>query len=548
MTTPLISLPNNTATSWWADRSLRKNVLAAIVCYFGTYSLGYDGSYMTGLQSMPTWTSYFDHPAGNKLGIISASSYLPSLILTPFYGWMADKFGRRFCAIFGGWIIIAGSLIGAFANGLAMLIVGRALVGTGGFVMIMGSNLLVNELLHPRLRPIGSAFFLVFYYVGSSLSAWVTFGIVASGWLDTDWSWRLPTLLQALGPAIVAVGTMFLPESPRWLVAKGRREDALRVLASHHSNGKLDDELVQQELIDMESAIERERQAQLGLMSFFKTKGNRHRLIILLATSVGAQLNGASVFSYYLAPVLRLVGLTKSQEQTGINAGLAMWNLVIATCGAAFVDRIGRRKLWLTSTIGMLISYCILTGCSAGFESTRKESMGLATVAFIFLSYGFYSLGWTPLPYPYTTEVLPYSMRASGIGLFIWLKNATLCFTQWVNPIGLAAGGWKYYFLFVGTLTTLTVVIYFYFIETKGLTLEEVCSDLYTSTLSFHAAAKELTLLPFKITLLFDGDDSVIAATSLEDRKEAADAQVKFGNKNREISHLERKLSEEESV
>ncbi|GAA5898005.1 hypothetical protein JCM6882_003305 [Rhodosporidiobolus microsporus] len=508
MAAPVTSLPNNTASSWWKDPSLRKNVLAGVICYFGTYSLGYDGSYMTGLQSMPTWNEYFDHPKGNILGIISASSYLPSLILTPFYGWMADRFGRRFCAIFGGWIIVAGALIGAFANGLAMLIVGRAFVGTGGFVMIMGSNLIVNELLHPRLRPIGSAFFLVFYYVGSSVSAWVTFAIVASGWLDTDWSWRVPTLIQALGPAVVAIGTMFLPESPRWLVAKGRRADALRVLASHHSNGKEDDPLVQQELVDMEDAIAREREAKLGISSFFKTKGNRHRLIILLGTSVGAQLNGASVFSYYLAPVLRLVGITQAKEQTAINGGLAAWNLIVATTGATIVDRVGRRKLWLTSTIGMLVAFCILTGLSAGFSSTHKESMGLGTPR----------LDPSSLPVAYTTEVLPYSMRASGLGLFIWLKNATL-----VNPIGLAAGGWKYYFLFIGTLAVLLVTIYFFFIETRGLSLEE-------------------------ITLLFDGDDAVIAASSLADRKEAADAQVKFGTKNREISHLERKLSEDESV
>ncbi|GAA5889852.1 hypothetical protein JCM6882_004342 [Rhodosporidiobolus microsporus] len=510
MSVPVTALPNNTNSLWLKDPSLRKNVAAAVVCYFATFALGYDGSYMTGLQSMSTWNEYFDHPAGNTLGIISASSYLPTLALSPFYGIIADRFGRRASAVLGALVIIAGALIGTFANGLGMLIAGRALVGTGGFIMIMGSNLLLNELLHPRLRPIGSAFFLVFYYVGSSVSAWVTFAIIASDWLDTDWSWRVPTLLQALGAVVVAVGTIFLPESPRWLVAKGRHEKALRVLASHHSNGREDDALVQQELADMMGAIERERSAKLGVLSFLKTAGNRHRLIILIATSAGGQLNGQSVFSYYLAPVLRLVGVTSAKEQTAINGGLALWNLLLAASGAAIVDRVGRRKLWLLSTGIMFVCYTVLIGCSAGFEKTQQKSMGLATVAFIFLCNG-----------GYTTEVLPYSLRASGLSMFMWLKNAALTFCQWVNPIGLEAGGWRYYFLFFGILLVLLLIIFFFFIETKGLTLEE-------------------------ITLLFDGDDAVLAASSLEDRKEAADAQVKFGAKQRDVKHLERKLSGEE--
>ncbi|BGP27282.1 hypothetical protein JCM10295v2_006246 [Rhodotorula toruloides] len=519
MATHVLALPNNTASSWWNDPSLRRNVAVAFVCYWATFALGYDGSYMTGLQSMPDWNAFFDKPQGNKLGLISASSYLPSLVLSPAYQWMADRYGRRFCAILGDWIIIAGAFIGCFSNGLAMLILGRAIVGTGGFVMIMGSNLLANEVLHPRLRPIGSAFFLCFFYVGSAVSAWICFGVVAAGW-NVNWGWRLPTLLQAIGPAIVAVATIFCPESPRWLVAKGRREEAHRVLANQHANGKLDDPLVLQELADIEDALEREKAAKLGIRSFFSTPGNRHRLIILLCTSVGAQLNGASVFSYYLAPVLRLVGVTSSTQQTAINGGLTIWNLIISMLGASFVDRIGRRKLWLTSTAIMFVSYCCLIGLSAGFDHTKNKGLGYGVIVFIFTSYGGYSLGWTPLPYPYTTEILPYSMRASGLALFIWLKNATLCFTQWVNPIGLAAGGC--YFLFFAVLLCLLILIYTFFVETRGLTLEE-------------------------IKLVFDSKDVDHSATPGE-QKEAADAQVKYEAKHRHVEHLGRKISDEASV
>lgn len=116
--------------------------------------------------------------------------------------------------------------------------------------------------------------------------------------MTSDWSWRLPTLLQVVGPAVVAVGTPFIHESPRWLVSRGKRDQAHKVLADYHANGQLDDELVLHEMDEIEEAIAREKREKTGFMSFFKTKGNRHRLLILAITATGSQANGVAVFSY----------------------------------------------------------------------------------------------------------------------------------------------------------------------------------------------------------------------------------------------------------
>ncbi|GAA6004784.1 hypothetical protein JCM10207_001013 [Rhodosporidiobolus poonsookiae] len=511
-------LPNNTADSWWKDPGLRKNMTAAVVCYFGTFALGYDGSYLNGLQSLATWSSYFDNPSGNKLGIISASSYLPSLVLLPLYALSCDYIGRRITAFIGCLILLLGALVGTFAthdHALGMLCGGRALVGVGGSLLALATNLLCNEILHPRLRSVGAAFFLVFYYTGSIVSAWVSYAVIAADW-QSDWSWRLPTLLQICGPVIVAIGCFLIPESPRYLVAKGKRDQALKVLADHHANGKIDDELVQHEMDEIEAAIAREKVEKTGFMSFFKTKGNLHRLLIVVATGTGSQANGVAVFSYYLVPALRLVGVTDPAQQTGINAGMAIWNLILAIVGASLVERLGRRFLWLASTGGMLLSYVCLIGLSAGFANTANSSIGLASVAFMFFCYGFYDIAWTPLAFSYTTEILPYSMRASGMALFTWMQNASLCANQWVNPIALEAAGWKYYFLFLASLIAYLITIWFFFPETKGLALEEV-AEIF--------------------------DDANITGT-LADKKEAVDAHFKVSAKSTEVRHLEDKDDE----
>ncbi|TKA53211.1 hypothetical protein B0A53_04067 [Rhodotorula sp. CCFEE 5036] len=492
MATAFRDLPNNVSGGWLTDKSLRRNLGAAAICWLGSFVIGY------GLQSMESWNSYFDTPSGNRLGIISAASYLPSLVLLPVISLMCDYLGRRPTALVGCAAVVVGALVGAFAKNEGMLIAGRAIVGPAGSFVALATNLLCNEILHPRFRSVGSAFFLVFYYIGSIASSLTTFGVVAGKW-EGEWSWRLPTLLQALGPIVIILLIPFVPESPRYLLARGQREKAIRVLSHHHSNDKEDDPLVLFELDEIESALARERINKQGFSSFLRTKGNRHRLLILLTSATGSQGNGVA---------------------TGLNLGLQVFNLLMAGGGAALVERVGRRPLWMFSTGAMLVCFAGLLGTSAGFAQTGKTSIGFASVAFIFLSYGAYDIAWTPLAYSYVTETLPYSMRASGMALFVWCQNATLCANQWINLIGLDAASWKFYFVFIATLIFFNVMIYFYFVETKGLSLEEVA-------------------------LLFDNNPAI----SLEQQKEAADAQLKMSRKELTETYVEDvKLQDAESV
>ncbi|GAA6016598.1 hypothetical protein JCM11491_006009 [Sporobolomyces phaffii] len=512
----LAAVPNNTHKTWWKDPGLRKNFLAATVCYFGSFALGYDGSYLNTCQSLPTWQRYFDHPTGTRLGLFSASAYLPSLVLLPLFSISCDKLGRRISASIGAILVIAGAIIGAFAKNEGMLIAGRVLVGTPGSMLVLGANLLLNEILHPRLRSIGGALFLTAYYVGSTTAAWVGYGLVDEKL--GDWSWRLVTLLQCLGPIIFLTGLLFLtPESPRWLIARGRRDEAHKILAIHHANGTMDDPLVLKEIEEIEEAIERETTNKQGFSAFLSTPGNRHRLLIVATVAIGSQTNGVSLFSYYLSPVLNTIGVTSAKSQTSINGILNIYNLILALFGALSCERLGRRKLWIGATAGMLIAYSSLIGLSAGYDKTGSTGLGYGVIVFIFLAFGMYDIAWTPLSFSYATEILPYSLRAPGMALFVWLQNVTQVFNQFVNPVGLASSGWHYYFLFWSILIVLLIIIIWKFPETKGRSLEEVA-------------------------LIFDGDNALGAAT-------IADHELEKGSTSKStIQHLEDSEKDKVSV
>lgn len=109
-----------------------------------------------------------------------------------------------------------------------------------------------------------------------------------------------------------------------------------------------------------------------------------------------------------------------------------------------------------------------------GQSWSGSESASYASVAFIYLYSGVHNLGWTGAMMVYVVEVLPYTLRAKGIALFWLLTGAAGAFNTYVNPLGLEAFDWKFYWFYVAWIAVEFVVVYIFFIETKGPSLEAV--------------------------------------------------------------------------
>jgi MFS family permease len=90
--------------------------------------------------------------------------------------------------------------------------------------------MLIQELVHPRLRHLCGSFFQCMYHVGAISASWLVFGMTYVH--GTSWAWRAPSLIQGLGPLILVL-TIWIPESPRWLIKQGRTEDAHKILAEY---------------------------------------------------------------------------------------------------------------------------------------------------------------------------------------------------------------------------------------------------------------------------------------------------------------------------
>jgi hypothetical protein len=285
-------------------------------------------------------------------------------------------------------------------------------------------------------------------------------------------------MMQVVPPAFQLISLPFLPESPRWLVSKGRYEEAHAVLARYHANGDREDPLVLFELQEIREAIEAEHAATegVGYSAFLKTRGNRHRLAILIMVGLFSQWVGNGIISYYLVSILESVGITSEAQQQGYNGGLQIYNWILAIAGSLSCERFGRRKLWLTSAVGMFFSFVVIMACSAAYAEAGKHAAGPAVLAFLFVYFGFYDIAFTGLTLGYPLEILPFSLRTRGLAILQFAITVALCFNQYVNPIALEAIHWKYYGVYIVIQAVAVVCIYLWYPETKGLLLEEVAT------------------------------------------------------------------------
>lgn len=183
------------------------------------------------------------------------------------------------------------------------------------------------------------------------------------------------------------------------------------------------------------------------------------------------ELTGAGLVSYYLYKVLTDIGYTNTLTQNLINGCLQIFNLIVAVGMCFFVDKIGRRKLFLISTAGMFAVFIVWTICSARYAIDGSHGAANAVIAMIFLYYLCYNTAWSGLLVGYTVEILPYNIRAKGMTIMFLCVDLALFFNQYVNPIALDNLKWKYYIFYCVWLGVELAVVYFFYIETRNTPL-----------------------------------------------------------------------------
>ncbi|KAH8916615.1 general substrate transporter [Atractiella rhizophila] len=478
---------------WYKRKDILALNLLLTSCLITSSANGFDASSMGALQALPPWVAFFNDPQGSTLGLFGAIQNIGSLCAIPFSPFVADILGRKPCIIFGCLVMILGAALQGAAQNFGTYIAARGVLGFGLQFAQSAAPMLITELAYPSQRAQITAIFNSLWYTGAVVASWTIYGTYQ---IDNNWSWRIPALLQGVAPVFQLSLLFFVPESPRWLVSKGKEDRAAQVIAKYHARGDINDPLVTFEMSEIKEALAQEEEIKrtTNFFSLLNTRGNRKRFLIITGIAFFSQWSGNGLVSYYIVPVLKDAGITQQSIILLINALLAVFNTIMAVGAAVLVERLGRRTLFLASNIGMLFMWTIWTSLAGTYEEQGNEAAGKAVIAFIFLYYAFYDIAYSPLLVAYTVEILPFNLRAKGVAFMNFCVSASLVFNQYINPIALRHIHWHYYLVYLGWLVFELAFVWKLVVETKGLTLEETAllfdGEDKKNTLERHAADK----------------------------------------------------------
>jgi MFS transporter, SP family, galactose:H+ symporter len=375
-------------------------------------------------------------------------------------GRLADAFGRRFMLLVTAVIFVAGAIVCAMAPSLGVLVAGRIIVGLGIGLACSTVPVYISEVSPAEARGWQVSLFQLAITVGILAAYVVDYAFAAGG----EWRWMLG--LAVVPGAILGMGMLAMPETPRWLAKHGHADAARKVL--ERIRGTQD---VNLEFREIEETLS--RADERGHFSDLMASSVRPALIIGIGLAIAQQITGINTVIYYAPTIIQSAGIPSASGAILATAGIGAVNVLMTILAMRLIDRVGRRPLLLTGIAGMTVSLGVL-----GFVfRTHSPSTGLGWLAMIILMayVASFAISLGPIFWLLIAEIYPLKIRgiaggtASGTN---WAANllVSITFLSLVQALGPSWTFWLYGLLAVASF----VFAYALVPETKGRTLEEI--------------------------------------------------------------------------
>ncbi|WP_430390493.1 sugar porter family MFS transporter [Dyella sp. 20L07] len=377
--------------------------------------------------------------------------------------WMSAMLGRKRSLILGATLFIVGSLLCGGAWSAQALIAARFVLGLAIGIATFTAPLYLAEVAPEKIR-------------GAMISLYqlmITIGILVAFLSDTalsytgSWRWMLGVI--AIPGALFLLGLFLLPDSPRWLMMRGRTQqaqDVLRRLRGH-------EELVAREMADIAEQLSTPQRG----WHLFKENANFRRSVGLgVLMQLMQQFTGMNVVMYYAPRIFQNMGYD-TQAQLWFTAIVGLTNVLATFIAIGLVDKLGRKPILYTGFAVMAIGLGVVGAMMHLGITTHAEQLFTVTMLLIFIV-GF-AMSAGPLIWTLCSEVQPLKGRDFGIGCSTftnWIANMIVgaTFLTLLNGIGNAATFWLY-----AALNLFFIVLTFLLIpETKGVTLEQIERNL----------------------------------------------------------------------
>lgn len=414
--------------------------------------------------------------------------------------WLGDLLGRRRIIWIGTIIMIIGAAIQCSSYSLAQLIVARIITGVGNGMHTATIPMWQSECSPPHKRGMLVMVEGLLITGGICMAYWVDFAFY---WIDphsryaaddinpADFphrsaAWRVPIAWQIL-LCIPTFITIWMPESPRWLLLRGHDDEARRVLASLDEL-PLDDPEIDAKVKEIQLSLEMASNKGVSDLFIQGKEKNFHRALLGFINQMFQQISGINLITYYagtifennigMSPLVSRIVAACNGTEYFLASFIAVWT----------IERFGRRKLMLFGAVGMSLSMVVLAVCTSpavtkpvggdpSGAATKKAGPYVAAV-FLFVFNTFFAIGWLGMTWLYPAEITPLSIRAAANGVSTasnWIWNFLVVL---ITPIAFANIQYRTYIIFAVLNAVIAVTTYFIFPETAGRSLEEM-SDIF---------------------------------------------------------------------
>lgn len=428
-------------------------ILSTIVAGLGGFLFGFDTAVIAGTTS--ALTKLFNLDAGS-LGLTVSIALWGTIIGSLAAGILADHYGRRLSLKFMGVLFFVSALGCALAWDWYSLVIFRFVGGLGiGGASVLGP-MYIAEIAPAQYRGRLVGFFqfnIVLGILFAYLSNYII-GLLDLGMLE--WRWKLG--VSAIPALAFFFMLFFIPQSPRWLAQKSRNDEARSVL------NLINKENADTELEEIVQSIETDKK-QRNIALFQK----KYTFPIFLAVSIAMfnQLSGINALLYYLNDIFNMAGFSKvSSDLQAVMIGAT--NLIFTILAMSIIDRVGRKKLLLTGSVGTALC---LAGVAAIFIFDTHKSMLL----WLLIGYiAFFAFSQGAVIWVYLSEVFPNTVRGKGQSLGSFTHWFMCALISWTFPVmAKVSGGYPFLFFSVMMVLQFFVVLFIY-PETKGVSLEEL--------------------------------------------------------------------------
>ena len=396
-------------------------------------------------------------------GALVSAVLLGALIGAAFSGVLTDHWGRKTILIMVACFFVIGSIESALSPNLFLLIIGRIIVGIAIGIASYAAPLYISEIAPAKYR--GALVSL------NQLA--ISIGILVSYVIDYIFAqhdaWRLMLAFGVLPALLLLVGMIFLPRSPRWLMAKGHHDKALAILRRIRGG----DRDVDHEVSAIRATINQEKVKWHLLFS----KRIRPVVIIGLGLAVLQQVTGINTILYY-APTIFASNYQHGNSAAilttmGIGAIFVLFTIV----SLPLIDVVGRRKLLIVGLVGMAIGLLMMSWGFHNDDQTIQGKWMIHAGVLIYIASFAFSLG--PIVWLMIAEIYPLRLRGLGASLATcgnWLSNGVVAFTflSIVKGIGTSNTFLLYFVMCILSL----LFVYFLMPETKGVSLERIEANL----------------------------------------------------------------------